>query len=89
MPSIEPDICKKIFLTIHRKIGSNQTSNAKKYIPKLLHIRSSTSNTSTYTSDSESCRNVTIFDGLIYISKGTCIFKGTITEIKVVVCIKI
>ena len=67
MPSIEPDICKKIFLNIHRKIGSNQTSNAKKYIPKLLHIRSSTSNTSTYTSDSESCRNVTIFDGLIYI----------------------
>ena len=29
MPSIEPDICKKIFLNIHRKIGSNQTSNAK------------------------------------------------------------
>ena len=49
-------IYKKIFLNIHRKIGSNQTSNAKKYIPKLLHIRSSTSNTSTYTSDSESYR---------------------------------
>ena len=29
MPRIEPDICKKIFLNIHRKIGSNQTSNAK------------------------------------------------------------
>ena len=89
MPSIEPDIRKYSYTYVHRKIGSNQTSNAKKYIPKLLHIRSSTSNTSTYTSDSESCRNVTIFDGLIYISKGTCIFKGTITEIKVVVCIKI